>query len=259
MSGLVESIDEIIENTLTLFEYGQSKDFAKKRFHDRRIKNGKLFVVLRRHTDYLFAPCKFVGYKKNGLEHQRELRVRDGRDTTRRISKLGLPFFDENSEGYDQIDKRFLDYCRQNEITPSKGQRPRRYWLVSVEKQEGRETRNPDEVDPNDLWEGAIRQVFVNGYERNEEAKKRCLDHFGFSCSVCGVALEEVYGPRAEGLIHVHHLVPLFEIGTSYVVDPVKHLRPVCPNCHAVIHRTRETWSIERVQDAMAAAKREKD
>jgi len=34
----------------------------------------------------------------------------------------------------------------------------------------------------------------------------------------------------------VHHLVPISKIGKKYRVDPIKDLRPVCPNCHAVIH-----------------------
>ena len=41
---------------------------------------------------------------------------------------------------------------------------------------------------------------------------------------------------KVEGLIHVHHLKSLAEIGHSYQVDPIKDLMPVCPNCHAVIH-----------------------
>lgn len=31
-------------------------------------------------------------------------------------------------------------------------------------------------------------------------------------------------------------LLPISEIGEKYVVDPVRDLIPVCPNCHAAIH-----------------------
>ena len=34
----------------------------------------------------------------------------------------------------------------------------------------------------------------------------------------------------------MHHIVPLAEIKEDYVVDPVKDLIPVCPNCHMVLH-----------------------
>jgi predicted HNH restriction endonuclease len=57
-----------------------------------------------------------------------------------------------------------------------------------------------------------------------------------------------VYGPLAEGFIHVHHVKQLSEIGAEYEVDPVADLRPVCPNCHAVIHLGGECRGIDQVR-----------
>ncbi len=94
----------------------------------------------------------------------------------------------------------------------------------------------PDEVRSAGLYEGAVRQVTVNAYERCPEARRRCIDHYGALCRVCGMDFRVVYGPPAAGFIHVHHLKPLSDIGELYVIDPVADLRPVCPNCHAVIH-----------------------
>ncbi|MDC9497701.1 MULTISPECIES: HNH endonuclease [unclassified Pseudoalteromonas] len=37
--------------------------------------------------------------------------------------------------------------------------------------------------------------------------------------------------------MHVHHIVPISDIGDEYQVDPIRDLRPVCPNCHAMLHR----------------------
>jgi 5-methylcytosine-specific restriction protein A len=50
------------------------------------------------------------------------------------------------------------------------------------------------------------------------------------------------------GYIHVHHIVPLSAIKESYVVDPVTDLVPVCPNCHAIIHRKMPPYLIEEVR-----------
>ena len=47
----------------------------------------------------------------------------------------------------------------------------------------------------------------------------------------------KVYGDIGKGFIHVHHLTPLWDIRQGYEVNPVKDLRPVCPNCHAMLHR----------------------
>jgi 5-methylcytosine-specific restriction protein A len=61
--------------------------------------------------------------------------------------------------------------------------------------------------------------------------------------------LGDRYGAVAQGVMHVHHIVPLASIGTTYQVHPVNDLRPVCPNCHVVIHRREPPFSIEEVQE----------
>ena len=35
----------------------------------------------------------------------------------------------------------------------------------------------------------------------------------------------------------MHHKVPLSEINDEYFVDYENDLIPVCPNCHAMLHR----------------------
>jgi len=88
------------------------------------------------------------------------------------------------------------------------------------------------------MIEGAAIRVAVNLYERNPAARRRCIEHFGSICSVCAFDFGAFYGPIAEGVIHVHHLTPLSVAGgVEYEIDPVCDLRPVCPNCHVVIHR----------------------
>jgi 5-methylcytosine-specific restriction protein A len=37
--------------------------------------------------------------------------------------------------------------------------------------------------------------------------------------------------------MHVHHLKLISASKGSYLLDPVRDLRPVCPNCHAMLHR----------------------
>jgi len=109
--------------------------------------------------------------------------------------------------------------------------------------------RLPQELDETEaLKEGAAVSVKVNTYERNAKARDLCLAHHGRTCAVCGFDFEEVYGPVATSGIHVHHIVPVAEIGREYIVDPVKDLVPVCPNCHAVIHCTRPALSVEQLK-----------
>jgi len=104
----------------------------------------------------------------------------------------------------------------------------------------------PDEVDDS-LTEGAKKTITVNAYERNSEARDRCIKLYGLDCAVCSFNFESFYGLRGKDFIHVHHLTPLSEIGESYRVNPEHDLRPVCPNCHAMLHR-KGNISIEELQ-----------
>lgn len=109
--------------------------------------------------------------------------------------------------------------------------------------------RLPEEVFGEErLVEGGVSQVTINQYERNLQARRRCIAYHGTSCYVCGFNFGQVYGTKAEGFIHVHHLTPLSKVKAEYKVNPIEDLRPVCPNCHAMIHLGGETRDIEDVK-----------
>jgi hypothetical protein len=91
-------------------------------------------------------------------------------------------------------------------------------------------------VNEAGLVEGASRRVLINCYERNQKARRECIEHYGVKCVVCGMTFENKYGPYASGYIHVHHVNPMATRGCEYEVDPKRDLQPVCPNCHVVIH-----------------------
>lgn len=111
----------------------------------------------------------------------------------------------------------------------------------------------PNEINDEDtVTEGAKKQVIVNRYERDRGARTRCIEEHGVSCSVCNFDFENFYGSVGAGFIHVHHLTPLSKIGESYELDPVEELRPVCPNCHAMLHRSKDGLSIEELKNSIA-------
>ena len=97
------------------------------------------------------------------------------------------------------------------------------------------------------LTEGTIYRVAVNAYERNPEARRLCIAHYGTSCTICGFDFGKAYGHLASDVIHVHHLLPLSSIGRRYRVNPIADLRPVCPNCHVVLHLRTPPYAIQVV------------
>jgi Predicted restriction endonuclease len=111
-------------------------------------------------------------------------------------------------------------------------------------------TLYPDDIDDpaSVLIEGALQRVTVNRYERDPVARQKCIEHYGALCVVCGFDFEKRYGDIGAGFIHVHHLVDIATIGGRYQVDPVRDLRPVCPNCHAMLHQEKPAMSVERLK-----------
>jgi len=107
----------------------------------------------------------------------------------------------------------------------------------------------PDEVPEKEVhYEGSVKQILVNRYERDTKAKDKCIEYYGLKCRVCSFDFKEVYGELGIGFIHVHHLTPISEIGEEYKLDPVRDLRPVCPNCHAMLHKKIPPISIEQLK-----------
>jgi 5-methylcytosine-specific restriction protein A len=84
----------------------------------------------------------------------------------------------------------------------------------------------PETIDsPSEIFEGIKKQVSVNKYERSSIARAKCIEAHGHSCNL------------GKEFIHVHHITPIHSIGKSYKIDYANDLIPVCPNCHAMLHR----------------------
>lgn len=109
----------------------------------------------------------------------------------------------------------------------------------------------PDELPDSEphFSEGSAMQVLVNRYERSEEARNACIKHFGTKCQACRLEFSDKYGSIGREFIHVHHKTPLSEVGKDYRVDPIDDLVPVCPNCHAMIHRRSPPLSIAELRE----------
>jgi 5-methylcytosine-specific restriction protein A len=97
--------------------------------------------------------------------------------------------------------------------------------------------------------EGSATQVTQTRYERNIYARKECLKHYGYSCSVCDFNFERFYGSLGYKFIHVHHLTQVATIKQEYKVNPIQDLRPVCPNCHSMLHKQNPPLTIDELKD----------
>lgn len=109
--------------------------------------------------------------------------------------------------------------------------------------------QGPDDVfEAGTYREGDVTQVLVNRYERDPRARAECITAHGTACSICGFDFATTYGELGNGYIHVHHLTELSTLGKGAEINPQRDLRPVCPNCHAMLHRQRPALTIEQLK-----------
>jgi hypothetical protein len=108
----------------------------------------------------------------------------------------------------------------------------------------------PEEIYPvtETLIEGAVKTIAINAYERNPKARNICIEHYGPVCFVCEFSFHKKYGSVGRGYIQVHHLKLMSEVKENYVIDPIRDLRPICPNCHAIIHSRKPPYTIEEMR-----------
>ncbi len=138
------------------------------------------------------------------------------------LENLGKNGLNAPPQGPMYVNDKLLDYIKkiENNFYPES----------DLDNQEG------NSINDSMYIEGNVEKVYVSKYERNANARKECLKHFGYDCQVCGFNFEDVYGEIGKSYIHVHHIVPLSKINKEYVIDPIRDLIPLCPNCHSMIH-----------------------
>lgn len=114
---------------------------------------------------------------------------------------------------------------------------------------------NPEEISQTEsekhLTEGKSKTVYVNIYERNIQARKECIEHFGLNCQVCEYSFEDKFGDLGKDYIHVHHKIEIATIGKEYKINPITDLIPVCPNCHSMLHRRKPAYSVSELKQLM--------
>lgn len=110
--------------------------------------------------------------------------------------------------------------------------------------------RLAEELSEDEVFsDGAATTIRVNRYERDPKARAACLKHFGAKRQACGIDFSEEYGGDiGEGFMHVHHVRPLHLTKASHRIDPRRDLIPVCPNCHAMLHRREPPLDVAQLK-----------
>ncbi len=244
------------------------KETWKEILTDRQIAGDEILDVLN---------CLYhmPGYKLNGKEIARKLNYKHHARLNLLVpefvdkirAKHDLKGFPVNSEG--KIRRWHVPF---NGTEEKSGKKILYFWILREELARAIQeiglfnNRFPDELpeklayreqlnEKDEIFkEGICKQVIVNSYERNLRARAKCLEAHGYDCSVCGFNFEKHYGELGKDMIHVHHVKSLSSIGKEYRINPIEDLLPVCPNCHAMIHRNKNNpLSIDELREIVKA------
>jgi predicted HNH restriction endonuclease len=164
---------------------------------------------------------------------------------------MGRQFGPRSTDFAYEIFQQFRDYQHKNGNQESRCSQTRHDTKKDDDHTEPVVQHNlsPDEIEPSeDLFEGSIRRIAEDEFNRNINAREACLKHHGFRCHICDFNFADTYGTAMAGLIHVHHLIPLSQIREHHKIDPINDLRPVCPNCHYIIHSKRDCFAVDAVK-----------
>lgn len=116
--------------------------------------------------------------------------------------------------------------------------------------------RSSDDARRAAYIEGGRFEVRSTAVERNPQARIACIAHYGAYCFACGFDFLETYGELGRDFIHVHHRKDIALSNGLYVIDPVEHLIPLCPNCHAMVHRERPAMNVEALRELIKSRPR---
>ena len=121
---LISSTEDLKENLCTLEKYKDSDDYQRIEFYKGLIKRGRCFVAYKKNDQYLFAPSRFIGYKKNSMEGHSANDKKDGKKTNPAINKI----IGRKGKSDESLEEKFRDLCGDLRIKPSNVKR--KYWSI---------------------------------------------------------------------------------------------------------------------------------
>jgi len=121
--------------------------------------------------------------------------------------------------------------------------------------------RTTGDIDPaQEFEEGGRRTRQHMRTERNPVLRARARDLWRvrlgrLRCIACGLVFEERYGLLGADFIEMHHEVPVAGLSSGSLLKP-DQLKPLCANCHRMIHRQAPMLTIAQLIRAISATRR---
>ena len=243
---LIQSFAEAQTNALRF------QDVAKKADSIAFKQLGKYFHWFYFPDHKVFAPSKFIGYRDTTVSNYASQGT--GTATTRTLDKF-FTKLERPSQAFDDHFEDLAEWLHSLSANVSAKTLSGTGGIYLPSHASASDLRSMASAAHNSFVEGARVNITQSRSERNPAARAQCLKIHGMTCKGCDFNFERKYGSLGAGFIHVHHLNPLQTINSRYIVDAERDLIPLCPNCHAMIHRlTGEQQSLAALREHIVDA-----
>ncbi|HGG04159.1 MAG TPA: hypothetical protein ENK28_01775 [Aliiroseovarius sp.] len=240
----------------------KARELAQLYFENKELARREL----RNHRYFIHVPDHNIGWV-SGHEVLRGLTKgymgstpRSGQNHKNLRNQLREADFEEIEQGnanFDECWDSYVTLCKSFGVKPSGGEKKKPKDRTFFRRREQPEIPKAFDQIPSGK-EGASIQITSNRYERDPKLRSACIKHYiekdgCLACQVCGMDFENRYGEIGRDFIHIHHVDPLGDGQGKRAVDPVRDLVPICPNCHAMLHKKpgKGAYSIEEVKEMM--------
>ncbi|MCL1828321.1 MAG: hypothetical protein FWG32_02375 [Oscillospiraceae bacterium] len=157
-----------------------------------------------------------------------------GRNAKFSLTEKGKQYLEANSEAVLYLFANPFEYNDMQELSEK---------IASS----GKSKKRIVVYDENDITsEGKARRTSGLTRQRSAKLREMAVQEYktaagGTECFVCGFNFEKVYGEIGKDYIEIHHERPVFQYPgegfEEFSKEAVKRMKPLCSNCHSMVHR----------------------
>lgn len=181
---------------------------------------------------------KFSQKVRNLKSHRDSNKMAEYTDINNRgqytLTLAGKQFLDDNRE---QVEYLFQNQFPASEIADV---------IDAIEKTTDKKRKVYVYKEDEMVFEGEKTVSKSETRKRSRKLRDAAIAHYTqpdgkLYCAVCGFCFEDRYGEIGKGYAEIHHTNPVYQYSDdgfeAYISEAVDKVKPVCANCHRMIHR----------------------
>lgn len=113
-------------------------------------------------------------------------------------------------------------------------------------------------IDESVITEGQLNRRTANYRKRSNRLRDAAVQHCTVGgklpCASCSFDFDRAYVGIGAGYIQIHHLEPIAFGGARELTlsEAIEKVRPLCANCHVMVHRKDPWLTMERLTDSLS-------